>query len=226
MGKLNIHRDQPQPSDEELLKHKDFEAVLNGAKVTATSASNSTHNFWSNPFIWGGLVVAITVSIIVWNMNPSTDEIVEVSNKEKPATAVTTDSTTASVIMTEDDKNKASNKIEQTNSTITNEKLLTQKEHTDVVKDSSNTTPTNANQIQLSEPDGKVFKLSSDFNLTANFKEFESYSQVSFQPLEKINPSYLETAWDSAFLQKKEAQYELILHKNSKKKIFKVKPTL
>ncbi|MFT5600070.1 MAG: hypothetical protein ACI9N1_000304 [Flavobacteriales bacterium] len=222
MSKINIHRDQPQPSDEQLLQHKNFDAVLHGAKVSYLSTKSATKSIWSNPFIWAAGLIVITGAILVWNMNSESIVPTHLEDKNKLISTPLENSSETVIPM---DTITTDYKEDQL------EVLLSENEveiQTNIKKeiDASKVLKSKNSDLTLSQPDGPVFKLSTDFKLIENFEEFESFDQVRFQPLEKINPTYLETAWDSAFLIKDETEYRLRLHKNNNEKMFRVKPTL
>jgi hypothetical protein len=222
MSKINIHRDQPQPSDEQLLKHKNFDAVLHGAKVSSLSTTSPTKSIWSNPLIWVGGLIVITGAILVWNMN--SEPIVPTQIEDKN-TLVSTPLETSSEAAIPMDTITIDYKEEQLEVLLSENEIEIQTNFKEEI-DSSKVLKSKNSDLTLSQPDGPDFKLSTDFKLTENFEEFESFDQVRFQPLEKINPTYLETAWDSAFLIKNETGYRLRLHKNNNEKMFRVKPTL
>lgn len=217
MKKLDIHRDMPEPSLEDMQKHMNFEEVLNRASSTSAIPKKGISKAW---IVGGAAVVTVTVATILM---VSQNNIVTDSNYQNVAmegetiekiTNIEPQESDIMIVSATDDK-EPQEKIEAEE--ISYDDYYLPNEH--VVT------------IEYYEPllvSSIAFPFDESFGLKEQWQEFPElsiYENLSFQPIDKAQQSMLNVHWEKAEFNKDEnGQYFLILHKSGQEVLCPVIP--
>ncbi len=209
MKELNINRDVPQPSDDDLLKHQNFEEVLKKASHTTTV---ETGNLVSKKWWYFGVGLFVVAGVFVSTIIATT---FSTKNYKKNYTTVNQDIVEV-------------NKLQEVDLSILNN-ILTIENNTEIQKESDK------NEFEQEEIEGTVpikkvvqiyypkeastltFKLEESFGLKSQYQKFEEfsiYSNLSFQPIGDYQSGWLKASWSEVQLVKKSDNYFLMLSKN------------
>lgn len=216
MKKLDIHRDMPEPSLEDMQKHMNFEEVLNRASVKPATPQKGFSKGW---LLGGTAAITAIVATVLFTtqFNPSKatyknvamegehiEKIEVLSEENLPETLVHT-------VESQDTKTNSSSDTEDSNEPITSDVESPKVEYLK---------PKLVSSIPFVFDES--FKLREQWQ---NFEELSIYENLSFQPIDKTQQSVLKLTWDKVDFKKDEnGQYYFILYKGDQGVICPVTP--
>lgn len=209
MKDLNINRDTDQPSDEALLKHQNFDEILEKANVKnmPNTANLVSKKWWY--FSVGSFVVVGVVVLAMYSMtNTSIDIEKSYITENQPIELI--EKIEASVLVFQNNIS-TSKIIQETNVGEENiDKVITdKKEEKPPLKTLAYYYPKEVSTL--------TFKLDEAFGLKDQYQEFEEFSiydNLAFQPIGDYQSGWLKASWTKVVLVKKSDNYFLMLSKN------------
>jgi hypothetical protein len=209
MKELNINRDTPQPSDEELLKHQNFDEILKKSGSNAVNFdSNSVSKNWWYLSIGSFVVLGVVVSTLVYIKNTKYE--------------------TKSQYLFVNQEIESVSKLPEVNIDFLNN-ISSNNNQYDLPKKNSKTGLVIEPKKDLEKPIELIeylypkeastltFQLEASFGLKAqyqNFEEFSIYDNLAFQPIGDYQSGWLKASWSKVELVKKSGNYFLMLSKN------------
>ncbi len=223
MKKLDIHRDTPEPSLEDMQKHMNFEDVLNRATSSPQVPVKGTNMKW---WIAGGAAAIASVVIgvtLVSQINPTQATYESIAMEGDPITKTT------SIEVVNDMGVTASNLMDDLNDETSSAVL------TDPIDeiDTKETTMPSTSEDSINYYPPKVvssipFEFDANFGLKEQwqaFPELSIYDKLVFQPVDKLQSTLLNVHWESVELKKDEnGQYFLKLIKGTQSVFCAVTP--
>ncbi|CAG5087289.1 hypothetical protein [Parvicella tangerina] len=215
MKKLNIHRDTPEPSVEDMEKHMSFEEVLD--KVT-TSPVKPVKG--STGWVIGslaGIGVVITVMFFTMKSNPTANTYESIAMEGKAVEKITA----------------VDHALNQPEKVAMQEVSSppTEKESKEELTTETLVTPSPSEKTTYYEPKlvGSIpFSFDESFGLREQWQKYPElsiYENLVFQPIDKTQQSVLKLTWDKVDFNKDEnGQYYFILYKGDQGVICPVTP--
>lgn len=218
MKKLDIHRDIPEPSLEEMKKHMNFEEVLKRSSATSSIPKRGINKSW---LMGGTAVVLLIITTFIY---------IDQSSYHKPSyKSLSMEATPIEKIESIDVKPVMINNVDST-AHETQEETQSAKEEL-AYNDHYPNPVVEVKEVNYYEPklvSSIPFKFDESFGMQEQWQAFEElsiYENVSFQPIDKAQQAMLKLTWDKADLEKdKNGQYYLILYKGDQGVICPVIP--
>lgn len=218
MKKLDIHRDVPEPSLEEMKKHMNFEEVLKRSSAASSVTKQGVNKSW----LIGGIA---TVTFII-----ATFIYIDQSSDHKPSYKNLSMETAPIEKIEPIEANPKMINSADTTAHETQEE--TQSANEELAYNDHYPTPVvEVSEVDYYEPklvSSIPFKFDESFGMRGQWQAFEElaiYENLSFQPIDKAQQAMLKLTWDKADLEKdKNGQYYLILYKGDQGVICPVIP--
>lgn len=218
MKKLDIHRDIPEPSSEEMKKHMNFEEILKRSSAASSVPKQGINKSW---LIGGTAVMTLIIATFIY---------IDQSSYHKPSyKSLSMEATPIEKIESIDLKPAMINSADTVAQETQEE---TQSANEELAYNDHYPNPV----IELTEVDyyepklvsSIPFKFDESFGMREQWQAFEElaiYENLSFQPIDKAQQAMLKLTWDKADLEKdKNGQYYLILYKGDQGVICPVIP--
>ena len=211
MSKYDIKIDQNFPSDEDLLKRKNFDEAL--GKANALEATKVAQNaIWKSYWFWIGLgVFAVGIGLFVF---PS-------FNGDEPQVA----NTDSQVNKESDIQSKELAEIQLSNTDNLDAIAIPKQVVAHSSEPKSETSSSSPEKYEEHESEkvlfepmlatDEVFQLAASFNITEGFEEFEGYENLKFQPVGSYEKGWLNVQWEQAELKKEDDKYFITFTKKS-----------
>ena len=224
MKKLDINRDKVQPSDEDLLRHQNFDDVLKKAnlKSGANTGLKTAKRWWF--FVGSGLLV-LGVVVAVINVNTNTTKGVKnlYSSDNQLDYVVQKMEIQDLAVLNNISETEIGNNIE---ALPLSKDLKTIPPVAKVIgSDSEVSKP--IKYYYPKEASTLTFSLEKSFKLRDQYKqmpEFSIYENLSFQPIGEYQKGWLKANWSEVELIKKGTSYFLLLKKNGTTFVCEVVP--
>ncbi len=208
MKELNINRDTPQPSDEELLKHQNFDEVLQKSGVNQI---DYTSKLVSKKWWYFGVFSFVVLGVVVLTINSYTmitNENKKLYNSDNQG-ITTVEKIENNIIAIKNNKLT----VEDKSKTISDTQIVLEEKQHNIVKEPD----TDVEYYYPKEASTLTFKLEESFGLKEqyqHFEEFSIYDNLAFQPIGDYQSGWLKASWNKVELVKKEGNYFLMLSKN------------
>jgi len=241
MSKLNINRDQPQPSDDAVLKRMDFEKVLQDAGVVGvvettdvveeTTGSHSSTNtvlgaskmkmmLW---VLFGIITLGLCIEAFYYFNSDSKEELAQTEVVENSTEVITED--------VQENISTNEEKLEETSIPVVDVSSTPESEVASDINEKEEIETTEKEQPSF-EPQlatGTVFNFEESFDMQVQYQKFEEFAvfdNLKFQPIGDFEPSILDVSWDEAILSKKGETYRLELIKKGNSMFCEVLPVV
>lgn len=209
MKELNINRDTNQPTDEALLKHQNFEEVVQKANI---KSANTTGNLVTKKWWYISVAGFVVLGVFVLTIN----SVVTITNQSKKTYIA--DSQSISLIEKFEENVIA---IQNNNSTIEMPaKTIIEKQENSITDKETKEPELTIKPIEYyypKEASTLTFKLDEAFGLKNQYQQFEEfaiYDNLAFQPIGDYQSGWLKASWTKVELVKKSGNYFLMLSKN------------
>lgn len=217
MKKLDIHRDMPEPSLEDMQKHMNFEEVLNRASSNSVTPKKGISKGW----IIGGTAIVVAVVATVLFTTQFNNVESTYNNVAMEGAPIEKIKVSSEEVITEPINSTSS--VEEVTATESTEPLTNQNK--------PDVNDINGPKVEYLEPklvSSIPFVFDESFHLREQWQEYEElsiYENLSFQPIDKAQQSMLKLTWDKVDFEKdKNGQYYFILYKGDQGVICPVTP--